>query len=218
MVHIRLHFSTIDTGIVPPWQQGSHFIVKDMCVKCHSQEMTACFMLASFACCLPVTCCLTGPLGTRLLRRGQGLTSQPLCHNQSNRSAWQWALVLSCKMLMPWHGIPHLWQCIVCHNISSVTHWCLAVTVSPVKQIHKKHALAVPKQFPWSSWLCCFDKVCFGFSISWMVGCRCCMINPCFIPCNSTQQAALLMFITCQMHETQPHIIGFMIVRYCSNA
>jgi len=65
----NFHLCTIDTGIVPPWQQGPHCVVKYICVKCHSQEMTAYFMLASFASRLPVSCYLRGPLGTRLLRR-----------------------------------------------------------------------------------------------------------------------------------------------------
>jgi hypothetical protein len=62
------HLCTIDTGIGSPWQQGSHCIVKDICITCHSQEMTAHFMLASFVSRLPVSFCLRGPLDTRLLR------------------------------------------------------------------------------------------------------------------------------------------------------
>lgn len=65
----HFHLSMIDTGIFPPLQQCSHCTVKDICVKCCGQEMTACFTLASFASCLPVSCCLRGPLDTILLRR-----------------------------------------------------------------------------------------------------------------------------------------------------
>ena len=105
------------------------------------------------------------------------------------------------------------------HNIWSVPHWCLAVTMSLVKQIHKKHALAAPKTvymifltvLLWQGMLgvYCIMDVWLLADAAWLTHVS--------SPVTIHNKLLFLMSITCQMHETEPHITGFMIVRFCGD-